>query len=356
MADLWLPAGPDPLTGHRVESCRVDLLTRTEAPAGLLDGVAGGRVTQNVHRPISGGGQLDVVDVGDNVDWLNARVRVWWEVAGVEPWPLGTFLCMADGEARGQATTSREVVLLDKLLILDEDRVESTYSVAAGAVVTDVVADLIASAGESAVAITDSAETLTSGQVWEPGTSKLRIINDLLDAINYFSLRCDGYGRYVAAPYQAPAQRPVEREFIPGEASIHLPELRLERKLSDIPNRVVLVSAGGHDEPALVGVAENTDPGSRFSYPARGRWIVHVEEGVEATSQSVIDSLAARRLTERSTVAAAAEIRHAAVPLALNDVARLADGDLDMRAAVQSWDLVLQPGELMRTTIREVQV
>src|SRR5690606_23496078 len=101
----------------------------------------------------------------------------------------------------------------------------------------------------------DSTETLTSGMVWPAGTSKLRIINDLLSAINYFSLRCDGHGRYVAAPYLAPASRPVVRRFVPAPDAIHLPEFTRDRDLAGIPNKVVLVSSGSGDDEALVGVA-----------------------------------------------------------------------------------------------------
>src|SRR5690606_33787153 len=176
---------------HRVESWRVDLLTATEATLGPLGGVTGGQVEQNVNRVISGGGALDVVDVGQDVDWLTARVQVWWEVAGVDPWPLGVFLCSAPTAQHSSTGLSWRVELLDKLLILDQDKTAGTYSVPAGAVVTEEVAAVIASAGETATAITPSAETLRAGMVWPAGTSKLRIVNDLLDAINYFSLQAD---------------------------------------------------------------------------------------------------------------------------------------------------------------------
>lgn len=355
MPDLWLPGGPDPFTTHRVESWWVDLLDEHDTPVGRLDGVTGGTIEQNVNRIITGGGTLDVVDRGQDIPWLSARVQPWWHVHGADPWPLGVYLCSAPVATHTDAGVSWRVELLDKLLVLDEDKIEAAYAVPAGAVVTDTVQAVIASTGEAATAVTDSTETLTSGMVWPPGTSKLRIVNDLLDAINYFSVRVDGHGTFVAAPYQAPAQRPTVRQFVPGPAAIHTPDFTRDQDLAGIPNRVVLVSAGGRDEESLVGVASNTDPASPTSHPSRGRWVVHAEEGVEATSQAVIDGLARRRLVELSTVAATVEIDHAAVPLAVNDVVAFDTGTgSPVRAATQSWSLALAAGSLMRTRVREV--
>lgn len=354
MADLWLPAGPDPLTTHRVESWWVDLLASDETPLGVLDGVTGGTIDQNVNATISGGGSLSVQDTGADVDWLNVRVRPWWQVAGVDPWPLGVFLCSAPVAAYSSTGKTWSVGLLDKLSILDADKVDGSFAVAAGAVVTDAVASVIASAGETAVAITDSAATLSAGMVWEAGTSKLRICNDLLAAINYFSLRCDGYGRYVAGPYQPPADRPVRREFVAGPDAIHVPDFTADQDIASIPNKVVLVGRGSGDTPALVGVAENVDPGSRFSYPSRGRWIVRTETGVEAADQATIDALAARSLAAASTPAATFDFAHAAVPLDLNSMVRLSTADVDIFAAVQKTSQRLVVGDLMRTTVRGV--
>jgi hypothetical protein len=352
--DLWLPAGPDPLTTHRVESWRVDLLSGDEAPLGELDGVTGGQIDQNVNATISGGGSLAVVDVAQDVDWLNARVQPWWQVAGLPAWPLGVFLCSAPTAAYTATGRSWRIELLDKLSVLDQDKVDGSYSVAAGAVVTAAVRTVIESAGETAIAITDSTETLTSGMVWPAGTSKLRICNDLLAAVNYFSLRCDGWGRFTAGPYMRPTDRPVVREFVAGSSSIHLPDFTVDADLAAIPNKVVLIGVGNPDEAALVGVATNDDPASPFSRASRGRWIVSTEEGVEATSQAVIDALAARKLVDLSTVSTSIAVQHAAVPLDLNAVVRFATADVDARAAVQKISQQLKVGALMTTTVKGV--
>jgi hypothetical protein len=354
MADLWLPVGPDPLTTSRVESFRVDLLSQKESQLGLLRGVTGGTIDQVLGAVISGGGSLDVTDTGQVIDWVSVRVQPWWVVVGMAPWPLGVYLPSAPVANYDETGRSWRVELLDKLAVLDQDSVDGSFSLPSGTVVTTAVKDVITSTGETSVAITASLDTLKSGMVWEAGTTKLRIVNDLLAYINYFSVRCDGYGRYVAAPYVAPEARPMAWAFTAGSKAVHLPDFTRDQDISNIPNKVVLVSTASGDTPALVSVATNTDPASPYSYPRRGRWVVHTETSVEATSQLVLDALAARRLTDQSSVSASLEISHAVLPLSLNDSTTFTTGGLSTRAVVQSTSISLEPGSMMRTKMREV--
>jgi len=352
MPDLWLPAGPDPLTTHRVESWRVDLLTADDATVGTLDGVTGLSLDHKAGATIHGGGTLSLSDVGQGVDWLSARVMPWFTVDGYGSWPLGVYLLASPRERHSDGPTSWRVELLDKLAVLDQDAVSQSYSLPAGTVVTDAVATVIAAAGETAVAITASTETLTSGMVWEAGTTRLRIANDLLASINYWSLRCDRYGRFTASPYVRPQDRVPVRAFTPGPDAIVTPDWSKDEDLIAVPNRVIVISDGTLDVTGLVGLAENTDASSRFSEPSRGRWITVVEDH-DATSQTVADAIAARRLIELEAVSATYDIEHAMVPQDLHDVVTLTDGP----ASVQGWAVSLVPGEagpLMLTTLRGV--
>lgn len=360
MPELWLPTtGGDPMTTFpRVETWGVSVLTGQETTAGDLDGVGGFQVDHSIHRVIPGTGSLDLDDVGQDLDWLTVQVQPWWQVraAGATVrWPLGVFLCSAPRETWGPTGRSWQVRLMDRMAILDADQTNATTAVPAGVIVTEVVRARLEAAGVGHLAaITDSDRTLASAMVWEPGTPERRIINDLLASINYFSLRPNLAGQLVAEPYTAPSARPVTMTFSPGPASIHEPEFVRNQDLAAIPNRVVLVGQGTGDTEALVGVAENTDERSQFSYPRRGRWITHAQTGVEATSQSVIDALAARRLTDLSQVAATQDITHAAVPIELNAAVSRAWPSGEVRAVVQSWSLTAGVGAQMATSLREV--
>jgi hypothetical protein len=367
----YAPPGVNPLYQGRRERIRVDLLDENDRLRGTLTGVAvGGTVELNVNRVIRGGGNITLMadyqpepwplPTGsttlhmEDIDWFKDRVRIWWDVEGAASWALGTFLISVPSTQHSDGWYSRPVELLDKLAVLDQDSVSGSYSLPAGTVVTTAVRDLILSAGETRMAITESDATLGSGLMWEAGTTKLRIINDLLSSINYFSLWADGTGRYQAAPYVRPDARPPSWRFEQGELALHSPEWSLEQDLYSVPNRVVLVSQGSGEEPGLVAVADNTDPDLPYSQPGRGRVITHTETGVEAASQAVLDSMARQRLLDLSGAVANLQVTHAALPLNLNDTVWFSSNGHETLAVVQAMTYTLEPGSLVAASWREV--
>lgn len=356
----------DPYAGSRRESWRWDVLSLTDSPVGSLDGVTEGRLEFSIFNTIRSGGSLTWA--GDPLaipDWNNLRVQPYYTATFPDgssvSWPLGVFLPAAPTVEHDDDGATVSVELYDKLLILDQDVVEQTYRVAVGAVVTAVVKTVIGEASAFAVpaaplvAVTDSTETLAKAMVWEAGTSRLQIVNDLLDAINYFALWCDGQGAYRAEPYVAPTDRTIDREFLDDSESIYAPAFSHERDVFTTPNKVILVGQSDGDTPALTSTATNED-GGPLSFAVRGRWIAHVETGVEATSQAILDGIAKRRLAELQQTASVLEISHAPVPLDLNDAVtfRREPAGLDLRAVVQSMSIDTQPGSLVKTRLREV--
>ena len=164
-----------------------------------------------------------------------------------------------------------------------------------------------------------------------------------------------GSGAFQVRPYVPPAQRPLSWRFAEGEAAIHLPEWSREQDLAGIPNKVVLVSQGGDDKPALVGVARNVSLSSPASYPSRGRWVTRTETGVEASTQEVINQLAEKKLLEAQTAIAKIEIEHLPVPISTNDLVEFTSQGVRTRATIQSIKYTLSPDGLCKTTLREVQ-
>jgi hypothetical protein len=310
-----------------------ELLDSQDRPLGDLDGVTGGSAEVVAQSVLGGSGSLELDHTSD-VDWMSHRVRATFH-DGELSWPVGTFLLTSptEGHDDNLGVVSYSVGLLTKMNVLAEDTVEDRYSVAAGTQVVPRVVSLIKSAGESRIAATDSTSTLTSGLTWEAGTSKLTIINDLLQAIGYWSLWCDGSGLFRVEPYVNPADRPVSLTFEHGEASIHFPDWEKEQNLSDVPNMFIAKGQGDEVDPPLVGVATNENPESPFSFQARGRWITAVEEGVEGDSQGVFDAYAAQKLREAMAPVSRLTVRHAMVPLEPNQLVEFVPRDGGRRLA-----------------------
>lgn len=343
---------------HRAESYEVHILDYNDIYQGQLDGVKSGSIDANAFRSVISGGSLELTSVPDSpdwtldtVDWLSARLQVIYKMqpqglidAPVYSFSLGVFLPARYQDIRKDGTRNGSVTLLDKLTILDQDKVESVYSAAAGSNLIIKVEDIIASTGELRMSIQPSSATARTASVWPAGTSKLTIINALLEAAGYSALWVDHQGIFRANPYIAPADRPIMWDFAGGPDSTTADEYGEDFDAHAIPNRFLCVSGGTDDTDALVGVAENTDPESPYSYQSRRRWITSVEEGVQAADQSVVDQLARRKLLDSATPAVRMDLAHLVVGVP--------DGD-DQYRPLRTDDAVLNPSGV-RTTIAEL--
>lgn len=361
----------------RVTSFRFDLLSNDEGLLGQLATVQrGGQLTWDAYASIKSGGSITVNDPGNEIDWLNVRVQPWVHVdrvgfGGADPsaveTPLGIFLPAAPVEQWDAYGRKWNIELLDKLSILDQDIVTDasgnpvTYTAASGSNVLDLIRTIITDAGELADAIPIGSKTLSEDIIWEAGTTRLKIINDLLDAANYFSLWTDGQGQYRVEPYVEPANRPVVYEalqpFTNSEDSLMSPEWSRDRDIYSVPNRYVVVSQGSGIDEAFTSVATNVDPTSPFSYPSRGRWITTVETGVEAVSLEDLDAIAKRRLDAATAVTSTISAEHVFLPdLRINSIIRFTNEEagLDMRCSVVKTEVPFDPDSLCKTELREV--
>jgi hypothetical protein len=211
--------------------------------------------------------------------------------------------------------------------------------------------------------------------VWEAGTSKLRIVNDLLDALNYNALFVDGVGNFQATKYVAPADRSVRysmlnddsgarmvRELSDGQESIYLPEWKRDRDTYKVPNRVIAVAAGGGDAEPLSGTVTNEDSTSPFSFPSRGRWVTRVLDGVdvpdlsEAATVTFLEDKARQTLIAASAVQAAVTVTCLPIPIELLDALVFAStpAGINARHVVRGVSLGLSFAGVMELELQEV--
>lgn len=351
------------LTGHRREAFRWDVLDAvTEAFLFHLDGVdpMRGEFEFSIFNTIKGGGSFTYVGK-EKIDWDHVLIQPWYSLEGPlgsTSWPLGVFIPSTPGVAYSGTGTEVNVELYDQLLTLSEDKINGTYSIPAGAIVTDVIQGLITvSAQTTNVLVEPSADTLRNPMVWTADTTTLQVVNDLLDTINYFSLYCDGQGTFRGEPYVKPADRPVEWEFADDEFSIYEPEFSVNYDAFAVPNEYILVSMGSDEVEGLTSRATDTDPDSKFSYQARNnRWISRTEEGIEVSDQAILDDMAERKLKSAQQASTTVDFTHAPLNLGMNEAVtfrRDLEG-IDLRAVVQRYTVSTELGVGMKTTILEV--
>lgn len=343
------------LTGNRNTSYYLDILNPDESFVARLDGVTDGKLDWIANALVKGGGDLTVTDVNQPINWLSSRIRPVMAIEGLPEQPLGIFLAAEAPDSWDNGRTWA-VKLLDKTTILDQDIITATYSVAAGTVVTTEIVAILTGAGITNYAITPSAATLAGALVWKPNTSKLRIVNDLLAAIGYFSLYANFNGQLIGEPYVLPADRALAYEFLDNSEGIYKPAFTRDVDIWKIPNRVVITGQGDGTTAALTSLAENTDPASPYSIPNRGVK-GYSEEGVEAADQATLDAYARRRLVELTTPTATIEIEHSPLPgLAVNQAVRFRrqPAGIDSRHVISKTRIVLDGKALATSSLREV--
>lgn len=351
------------LRGHRTESWRFELLSRDdEAPMGMLDGVQGGKITYSTGATYRSSGSLSWAG-HSQPDWKTYRVRPWYRAVfddgHVEEWPLGVFVLTTPGEDHDETGLEVEVDLYDKVFLLDQARIEESWSIDAGAQVTQWIRQwIMATPGAAArVQVEDSAETIRTPIVWEAGTTHLRIINDLARLINYNGVWADGWGTLRVEAHVPVSNRSEAWRFRRGEDCIYEGRFRRERDTASIPNKVILISTSDGETDALIGVATDESPESETSIPSRGYVMAVTETNVEASSQDVIDAMAVRRLADYMQSATTYRIAHAPLPIMGSERVQFVHDlhGIDARCVVQNVDLPLcQPGGMWTTTLREV--
>ncbi len=351
------------LTGSRTETWTWNLLDSNDSPLGQLDGVESADFTFNVAATIRSGGTMtwSAQDITDMPDWTTVRLQPVYRATFPDgtfvEWPLGVFLAAtptADWDDTGQR---RSIQLFDKLLALDGNHYAESYSVAAGSVVTDAIRVVLADAGQTHVAITDSTETLTTSMAFPADTSHLAVINALLASINYFSMWCDGNGSFRADPYTDPTSRALTWSFVDDERSVYSPQFSHTLDIFDAPNRIICISATDGIAPTLTSTRTNMNPASKASFPARGIISSRTDTNVAATSQVVLDAICQRRLDLATSVSAVVLMNHLPLPsIALNGLVTFQRGPakLSMTGVVQMMKISTALGALVQTQIQEV--
>ena len=154
-----------------------------------------------------------------------------------------------------------------------------------------------------------STAKLSSDWVYDIGTSRLEIINDLLAFAGFKNADVDASGTIRMLAFTNPEELSptvVLRDDEPG--CMFAPSVKHELDFFSVPN--VFVAVMSNSEASLVAKAENTDPTSIYSKQSRGREIVVKEDVSDIENQTALDTFARRRLTELSSSVETVEITH----------------------------------------------
>lgn len=317
-------------------------------------------------------GRKVTIEYTPKVNWLKDRIQPFYEVKmpdkiinsdppQVVPgewisFPLGIFLLSTPTKEERNGVIYREVEAYDGLIVLQENKIMERITAPVGELYTDFIYDVLQAAGVSKWNIEPSEKRITTALEWVIGTDYLRIVNDLLAALNYTPLWTDENGYYISSPYRSPQEAPIDFSYIADELSVIYNGMTEEMDLFNIPNRWIVVLNDPEREP-LVSTFQNDNPESPTSFQSRGRWIVDYREVTDIADQEALDAYTERIAFAASQVYGKVAFETAAMPFhAYSDVLYLENEALDMtgKFSETDWTLKLDVGATMSHQVRRV--
>lgn len=293
------------------------------------------------------------------VNWMTDRIRPELIIDGVRH-PLGIYLPASAEEIENGTESTISVESYDQCWLLKDWKTEGMVSVPSSIQYIAAVKNFLLDAGIVLVSATpkDLSPTNTK-EGWEIGTSHLAIINELLAEINYKALWFDANGIAILEPATVPDVQHIQHILDATDPDcLILPGISRSTDIYSAPNVFVVVcEAPERNGEPMVSKAENTNPESPLSIPARGRRIVKYEKIKGIANQDELDAYAQRRLSLTMLAGETIKVQTALKPgWGVGDVTAINYGDVQTICVEHSWEMQLQVGGSMTHTLERIVI
>lgn len=293
-------------------------------------------------------------------DALRPYARLLMPDGDWQEWPMGTFYLETDtrrwktaaggGLIQTQGWDRAVKTLLDSKTL---DR----YVVAAGSNVLNTVRAICGYAGLSLFAMPLSTVVLPGAMEWDPGTPWIRVVNDLLTAINYRPLTGTPLGSPTTQEYRDPTTGPIVWNYTVDAKSVVRRGIDTVLDLANVPNAwVAFVSEP--DRPVLRSSLTNSNLQDPLSTVGRNRTIVDViapDRTKGAVDQATLDALVMRAAQDARSAYEQAKFSTGLMPFhSGGDIVTLDYGLGAIRYRSHTWDLELEAGAAMQHQMRRV--
>jgi len=366
---------------------RYDLLDSTNTFRKTLTTVTDGSIAYDTTQQIKRTAQFTLQDDG-TINYLSDRIKPWarmW-VPGDVQWstqyeflqptmvvdtpyqnglttggwvefPLGVFLLSTPPRQTDSAlVVTRQIVGYDLNQILVDWKTTDRMTIPAGTNYVVEVKALLEGAGITDHNLTATTYTLPTDLDYAGGTAYLKIINDLLTAINYRTLWFDADGVAVALPWANPSTQPASYTYVDDSQSVIYPQVNQLLDLFAVPNVWVVVVAQT-DTAEIISNYTNSNPNSPTSTANRGREIVHYEQNLNAPLSEALDQFAAQLAFTDSQVYETVVFPSAIMPFHEDqDVIQLTFSALGIsdKYSEVAWSFPLVAGGQMSHSVRKV--
>lgn len=289
----------------------------------------------------------------DRINWSSDRIRPWVKLrmpdGGWVSWPQGVFLLVSPTRSVTNAgVVMRDVTGLDQSVVLRDYSTANRYAVLRFTNYAVAIREVLVGAGITRINIDPTDLEVSTPRDWEPGTSRLEIVNDLLKAINYEPVAFNAEGVAICRQYVLPEQRPSEYLYADDVASVTKTAMSETFDFDRVPNQWTLVVSD--PDRTLMSQWTNDNPLSPTSVTARGRLVTSFDDAVDAPDQDTLDALAKRRAYEESQTPLEVEFNTGLMPFHDNeDVLMLELSSLESAGKYREvmWEMPMVAGQEM---------
>lgn len=301
------------------------------------------------------------------IDWMMDEIKPCLVIDGKE-YPLGVLMPAAITPTKANGKTTLQIEAYDRCWRVRDYKVITRLSFDKGSKYTDAIESILTECGIARMVITPSDLTFGSARGdWEPGTSYLSIVNELLGEMTYKSLWFDGNGTAVIEPASEPSAQSIKHSFVDrakdpaNEKEINMinifPKVSKTTDIYQKPNVFVCICSNPDMTIPYTYRMSNRNPESPLSIQRRGRQIVSVEKVNNIASSAALRDYTKRRLIESMTTGEVIEFQTLLQPdFGVEDVCSVAFEDLTGVCVEHEWNMQLQPGGVMSHKLEKVVV
>lgn len=202
--------------------------------------------------------------VPEQVDLLTDMIKIFMVADGEEA-PLGEFVVRSATNHYGE-TKYTQVEAYDASVKVKNTYISERVYIPAGTSYNDAIgAQLIACGIERVIIDNPGKNIVTNREDWDIGTSRIKIINDLLSEINYRSLWFDNNGYARVSKYITPSVDAATKVYKADSVSIISDECSKSLDVFNAYNAFTVAVSNADYGIVLMAYAYNEDPGSATS-------------------------------------------------------------------------------------------
>ena len=289
----------------------------------------------------------------EDINWLSDEIAPMLILNGTE-YALGIFRAATVEPDQNETGISLRIEAYDRAWLARDSKLQERQYFADGTNYVEAASSLLASSGISYISATATNQTLAEAREdWEIGTSRLSIVNELLQEINYSNVWFDADGLARIEPYTEVTAANI-KHIIDAEDknSFLLPGMQRSMDIYNSPNVFVAICSNADKPDGMMAIAENQSGQSPLSITRRGRRIVQVTRVNNIASQEELQAFVNRQLTDSLVSGETIQIKTGLMPgFGVGEVTALQYGDIFALCRERAWTMQLQPGGTMTHTL-----